>query len=412
MYNVLEDEWAEAERTGKPKPPAHPSIFATLPSLVHQTAKELKSLLPSFTIWVTDTKSNDETQYLPLPADTKRDSLFFDATRLESARQIVVAAYPHANMKWGVTRCYLQYPLLQPELAASVRWQGPGPFDASKCDKASEDPPQVYLDNNPDALVGKGLWRTAIFDEAHEGERNRSAYFFTSLWLKPQFSFLMSGFPLIRGVKDLPTYMRLIETDEFVRLAEEGDPTRGFTPDTDPYQLEDSNPASVYQASSRCFKKWVVDNEELDPSAKGLLAQKALKRFFIRRDYRSSASIIDDTLRTAKVKRHAIGDALPPLQQFRMDCPLSPSALEIYDKGMYLWRHRQRVKQNSTTDDVSPNGRYLLVADTYVFLPIISFLHVDKGKDPTRRFKHLGGRDRESLFCPLSTLHKEMPEPG
>lgn len=386
----------------------------TLPGLVHQTAAELKTLLPGFSIFCSDSVTNDATKYKPLPRDLTRDSAFFDSSKLATARQIAVISYSYANMTWGMTACYQKYPHLSPQ-AQEERDAVEQGRDANFRDiaKGEEEIPEEWL-KQLGALIGAGLWLTGVLDEVQEGMRNLSAYYYTALWMKPQYVFLMSGFPMLRGIRDLYTYMRLIETDEFRHLSVHGDPERGYKPEKDPYLLDDNDPAAVYCASAYCFHKWVISST-LDKAEKGRIAQKALQRFFIRRDYQSSLTVVEKG-RTRKDKTHAttIGDTLPALHQFRLDCPFPPSAMKLYQVEIARWKFRQRVKAESlggSEDSIAPNGRWLLAAEVLSICPLFGYIHIDKGKEPGNPFHKIGGRDRDSIFCPLSKLYKDMPAP-
>lgn len=233
-----------------------------------------------------------------------------------------------------------------------------------------ERPPQKFLDRSGFAKK----FGLVIADEAQEGLRNPSSFYYTIKWLDSDRVFLMTGYPMPRGLQDMASYMSLIEKQELAEAARKTDLAIDYRPRvTNPYEVGDDDPRAYFQASSFCFQEFVVSRENLSDVEKGAKAQKALRHVFIRRDYESALP------HNSEDRHHTIAGTLPPVFQYTLQGPLRPTARLLYDQGADRWARRKRLQQDTADGQtrIVPNGRTMRALDLLTFFPPLKYLHIE-----------------------------------
>ncbi|KAF2679961.1 hypothetical protein K458DRAFT_393229 [Lentithecium fluviatile CBS 122367] len=109
----------------------------------------------------------------------------------------------------------------------------------------------------------KGRFRGIVADEPQYGLRNESTFHWSVLWADAPQVWLYSSSPAPRGLQDIYNYLKLFERTDLAETASGGDPDRGYMPAMNPFTLVDSHPAAQYRYTSFCFKRWVLENNDL-----------------------------------------------------------------------------------------------------------------------------------------------------
>jgi hypothetical protein len=189
-------------------------------------------------------------------------------------------------------------------------------------------------DNFPDSPYHR--YRGIVGDEPQYVLRNETSYWTTIRWADAPQVWLFSGSPAPRGVQDFGSYLGLIEHQELAKLALEVDEESGYYPErTNPYELPDTHPASKYRFTQVCFRKWIIENDNLDDYEKGMAARKVLLLWVLRRDYGSACPIGSDRI---------IAKNFASLTHYSLDRVFSPTAQENFDRGFETWKSRMVIK--------------------------------------------------------------------
>lgn len=382
-------------------------LVLTLPPISPQTAREIARFSTRFrVVLLGSTKTKDGSTFDRQQRAYKKEGFWradnfsdplFDPKNPATSRTIAVASYLYLTKHHGPTSYY--------KFAIKHKLERSLPAERA-----------FTLNPNP---KWKGLLQDRIyagfFDEAAEGLRNRSSFWFSIYWLGLTRKFLYSGSPSPRGLKDYVAYLDLIQTPEFNRKASRDDPEIGYSASTtDPYLLPDDHPAAIFRSASYCYQRWILD-ADLDEFDRGIKARKCLSTWLIRRDMGSACPLFSE---------NTIARSLPPKRHFILETVLSPTGYRWYHRFEKFWIPRLMILRRSTTrpedkGTPTPNGRSLRALAMLSFFYLLGFLHKDHPVDETVRNDAFQGimpddieelnRDRHSFFYEKSEIFKSMP---
>jgi len=386
-----------------------PYLVLTLPGLVHQTAGDIVQFSSYMRVVSLGSRHLRKGRSVAKRSPNARrpyriassfdDPKYFDPNDPETGRTVAVASYLWYARRYGPK----EYHRWLKEEGFSRKMPREGEWDRT---------PRAAWPNNME-----GRFRAICCDEAADGLRNPSTFWFSVLYTQCSRKWLFTGSPAPRGLVDYASYLALLQTPEFNASAKKSHKDIGYiVGQTDPYELADDHPAAKFRAAEYCYRKFIVDNENLKGYQKGLKAQKCLSLFVIRRDVQSDCPFGSG---------NTIARSLPPKHHYYVEKILSPTGARYYEKFsaafldrlMLLRADPDRPDEKGTP---TPNGRSARALEWLSFFWPLGHLHVDNPVDRNVRARAREGifptdrlllnRDRESFFWEDSPIHQEMPK--
>jgi len=265
----------------------------------------------------------------------------------------------------------------------------------------------------PDSF--RGVFRRHILDEVQCSLRNASKHWSTIYINRskenPCRISLFSGSPAPRGLRDFYSYLLLchdpaLEQEVHTRI--KGTDAHGdwVYPHMNPYTLPDSHPFTKFRATPTCFRFFIIESkdENLTEVDKGLLAQKCLESWVLRRDYSCACPIGSE---------NTIASNMPHVSRLVIEKSFKPSVRTYWNRITKPFASKMVILQTNTqngTEEPIPNARTLRAYQIINAFPFLGALHkeeeiiTEKGTKSTT--------DKDSWFNVESKIYQATPAPS